>query len=86
MWAKGDAVRYRVTANPKQKSEEAWAELPSTADKLRAGHAWGRFWVARQNAKLSGDWKAEKKVTDGWPLAPIQPFALAGIALGVKDQ
>jgi hypothetical protein len=86
VWARGDAVRHRVQGNPTQKAEESWVELPSTPDKLRAGHAWGRFWIARQNAKLSQDWKAEKKMTDGWSPAPIQRFGLAGIALGLKDQ
>jgi hypothetical protein len=85
-WAKGDAVRHRVATNPKEKAEESWVELPATADKLKAGHAWGRFWIARQNAKVSGSWRDEKTATAGWSPAAIHPFALAGIALGIKDQ
>jgi hypothetical protein len=85
-WAKGDAVRQRVTASAKEKADEAWVELPPTSDKLRAGQAWGRLWIARQNAKLSGDREGEKKTAAGWTPAPVQPLGLAGIALGLQDR
>jgi hypothetical protein len=85
-WAKGDAVRLRVAASPKDKAEEGWVEVPDKADKLRAGHAWGRLWVARQNAKLSGNRDDEKKAVAGWSPTPIHPFGLAGIALGLQDR
>lgn len=85
-WTRGDAVRQRILANPNDRADEGWVELPATADKLRAGHAWGRFWIARQNAKLSGDRAAERKATSGWTPAAIHPFALAGIAVGLQDR
>src|SRR5262249_56453200 len=70
-WARGDAVRQRIAANPKEKADEAWAEVPDASSKLKAGHAWGRFWVARQNAKLSGNREDAKKATAGWTPAAI---------------
>lgn len=85
-WARGEAVHQRVAANTSAKADEAWVEVPATADKLRAGHAWGRLWVARQNAKLSGDRTGEKNATAGWAPPPVHPFALAGIALGLQDR
>ena len=85
-WAYGDGVRLRVRANANEKAEDGWFEVPSQSDKLRAGHAWGRYWIARQNARLSGDRTAEKRVVDGWSPAPLRPFGLAGIALGLQDR
>jgi hypothetical protein len=84
-WAKGEAARLRIVANPKDKAEEAWVELPDAAPSLKAGHAWGRLWIARQNAKLSHKRDEEKKATAAWP-QPVHPFALAGIALGLQDK
>lgn len=86
-WAKGDAVRLRVLANPKDKADEAWAEVPDLPNKFRAGHAWGRLWVARQNTRLagSGSREAEKKTVSAWP-TPAIPFGLAGVALGLQDK
>jgi hypothetical protein len=85
-WAHGEAARQRVRANPKDKADEGWFEVPNTSDKLRAGHAWGRLWIARQNAKLSGSRNDEKKAIAGWSPAPLRPFGLAGIALGLQDR
>ena len=84
-WAYGDGVRVRTLANPKDKAEEEWFEIPSQPDKLRTGHLWGRLWIARQNARLSGDRKAEKKVVSGWQPASLGAFGLAGIAVGLRD-
>jgi len=81
-WAKGDAIRWRVQAMPKEKADESWAEI---VDKTKAGHAWGRLWIARHNAKLSHDLSGEKKTTANWP-STVHPFALAGIALGLQDK
>ena len=85
-WAKGSAVQLRIASAPKDKADEAWAELPSP-DKpkdLRAGHVWGRLWVARQNTRLS-DRSTQVKVVTAWP-TPIVPFGKAGIALGLQDK
>jgi hypothetical protein len=84
-WAKGEAARLRIAANQQGKAEESWVELPDAAPLTKAGHAWGRLWVARQNAKLSHNRDEEKKATASWP-QPVHPFALAGIALGLQDK
>ncbi|MCI0702742.1 MAG: hypothetical protein L0241_16805 [Planctomycetia bacterium] len=86
VWAKGDAVRCRVAATPKERAEETWIEVPDDSRKQRAGHAWGRLWVARQNASVSGDRAAEVKAISSWPSGTILPFGKAGIALGLQDQ
>lgn len=85
-WAAGEMVRQRVVAGAKEKADETWVEVPTTSEKLHVGHAWGRLWVARQNAKLSGDRSGEVQATAGWTPAPVHPFALAGIALGLQDR
>lgn len=84
-WARGDAVRRRLAATPNEKADEAWAELPDDPKKFRAGHAWGRLWVARQNARISGDRAAQVKAVDAWP-ALISAFGKAGVALGLQDR
>lgn len=84
-WARGDAVRWRLAGNPKEKPDETWVEVPDDPKKVRAGHAWGRMWVARQNTKESRNRDGEKKATANWP-GPVHPFALAGIALGLQDK
>lgn len=83
-WARGDAVRARAVAAPKEKADEAWADLPDDPKKLRAGHAWGRLWVARLNARATGDRSAGAKAVAAWP-SPVVPFGKAGVALGLQD-
>jgi hypothetical protein len=85
-WAKGDAIHLRSEKNPTEKADEAWVEMPLTPDKMKAGHAWGRFWVARQNARISGDRDAEKKIVAMWSPDMIHAFGLAGIALGLQER
>lgn len=85
-WARGDGLRLRSLASPKERLDDGWLEVPITPDKLRAGHAWGRLWIERQNAKLSGDRNDEKKVVSGWQPAALRAFGLAGIALGLQDR
>ncbi len=85
-WARGAIVQARAGAGSKDKADESWVELPP-ADKpkdVRAGHAWGLLWVARQNTRLSGDRSAELKIVNTW-LAVGIPFGKAGIALGLQD-
>ncbi len=84
-WALGDGAHLRIAAAPKEKAEEALVELPDDAKKFRAGHAWGRLSIARQNAKLSGDRSAEAKAVNAWPTA-LAPFGKAGVALGIQDK
>ncbi|VTR95612.1 unnamed protein product [Gemmata massiliana] len=85
-WARGAIVQARSGAGSKDKADESGLELPP-ADKpkdVRAGHAWGLLWVARQNTRLSGDRAAELKTVNTWPAVGI-PFGKAGIALGLQD-
>ena len=84
-WARGDTVRLRLASAPKEKGDEAWAELPDDPKKYRAGFAWGRLWLARHNTRLSGDRAAEVKTVSGWP-APFSAFGKAGVALGLQDR
>jgi hypothetical protein len=83
-WARGDAARMRTAANPKDKADESWVEVPDAAKNQHPGHAWGRLWIVRQNAKLSHDREAEKKTLASWPTA-VTPLGYAGIALGLQD-
>ena len=54
--------------------------------KLRVGHAWGRYWVARHNTKLSGDRAKETTAAKGWPTGTVAPLGLAGVALGWRER
>lgn len=83
-WAKADALR--LAATPGSPLDEAAFEAPDDAAKLKAGHAWGRYWVARHNTRVSGDSTKQKKVVEGWPKGTVQPLGLAGIALGLRDR
>jgi hypothetical protein len=87
-WARGSAAHQRAAAGSKEKADESWAELPPSEKlpkDLRAGHAWGRLWAARQNARLSGDRGGEVKAVGGWPTV-AGPFGKVGIALGLQDR
>jgi DNA-directed RNA polymerase subunit RPC12/RpoP len=84
-WARGDVARMRLAAAPKEKGEETWLELPDDPKKYRAGHAWGLVWIARQNARISGDRGEEAKRVGAWP-APFSAFGKVGVALGVQDR
>ncbi|QJW98745.1 hypothetical protein [Frigoriglobus tundricola] len=83
-WATGDAVRLRLAAAPREKGDDAWAEVPDDARKIRAGQVWARFWLARQNARISGSRADSVRAVSGWP-TPIVPFGKAGVALGIQD-
>ena len=39
--------------------------------KFRAGHAWGRMWIARQNTRVSGDRATEVKAVSAWPSGTV---------------
>lgn len=84
-WAAGDGAHLRIAAAPKEKADEGLVELPDDPKKYRAGHAWGRLSVARQNAKLSGDRSAETKAVSAWPTG-ISAYGKAGVALGIQDK
>jgi len=84
-WGLGNSLRLLLVGNPTSRGEESMLEIPDDLKKLRAGHAWGRLWIARQNARISGDRSAELKVVNAWP-TPLVPFGKAGIALGLQDR
>jgi DNA-directed RNA polymerase subunit RPC12/RpoP len=81
-WAQGEVLRLRLAGAPTEKGDESWMELP---EKPRAGNAWGRLWLARQNTRISGDKNAQVKIVTGWP-APLSAFGKAGVALGLQDR
>jgi hypothetical protein len=84
IWAKGSAIQFSATSENKNKVEDSALEVPdSDPKKLRAGHAWGRLWQARQNTRVGG---GDTKSIASWPKGTIQPFGLAGIALGQHDR
>jgi hypothetical protein len=85
VWATGNAIHLKLAANPKEKVEEAAVELPEDLKKLRVGHVWAMYSIARRNAMTSGDREGEKKAVGNWP-APLRPFGLAGTALGLQDR
>jgi hypothetical protein len=84
-WAQGEVARVRLAALPTAKGDEGLMDLPEDARNYRAGHAWGRVWIARRNARLSGDRAAEVKAVNAWP-SPLVPFGKAGVALGLQDK
>lgn len=85
-WAFGGGAHHRMVAVPTEKADESWFETPAAPDKLKAGHLWGRLWIARQNARVSGDRNGEKGVVAGWSPEVLRRAGLAGIALGLQDR
>jgi DNA-directed RNA polymerase subunit RPC12/RpoP len=84
-WILGDALRVRLAAAPAEKGDESWMELPAKDTDYRAGHAWGRLWLARQNARISGNRGEQVKIVSEWP-TPFHFFGKAGVALGLQDK
>jgi hypothetical protein len=86
VWAKADAFRSGLKADSKDRAEPTAVEVPDDPKKLRAGHAWARLWLARHNARVSGDGDREKKEAAAWQAGNVRPFGYAGIALGLQDR
>jgi hypothetical protein len=85
-WAKGEAQRLRLAAAPNEKGDEAWAEELWKGERtFRAGQAWGRLWLARQNTRVSGNRTEQTKAVNAWP-TPFPAFGKAGVALGLQDR
>lgn len=84
-WAKGSAIQFAATPENKNKVDDAAVEVPDDSKKMRAGHFQGKFWQARQNARLTSASEATKAV-NLWPKSVLKPFGLAGIALAQKDK
>ena len=62
------------------------SKFPVRQTRCGPGHTWAGLWIARQNAKLSGDRNDEKKAVSGWQPVVLRPFGMAGIALGLQDR
>ena len=84
-WGKGSAIQFAATPANKTRVEDAELELPTDPKLLRAGHAWGKMWQARRNARIMSAGEATKSIAT-WPKGTIHPFGLAGIALAQHDK
>lgn len=84
-WARGEVIRCGSTPSASARAEDDAAEAKDNPKDARAGQAWGRFWLARHNTRVSGDGGKEGAAVNLWP-AWAKPFGLAGIALGLKDR
>ena len=86
VWAKAEALRAHLQANPgiEAKGDED-APLPTDAKKYRLGHAVARLIVARHNAQRTGERSLARKYFHDWPTNTIAPFGQAGVALGLLD-
>ena len=84
-WAKGSGLAAAATPENKNKLEDAAMEIPDDAKKLRAGHFFGRLWLARQNGRLTSASDATKPV-NLWPKGTVKPFGLAGIAVAQHEK
>jgi hypothetical protein len=83
-WAKGSCFQFQATAENKSKLDDAWFEMPADPSKLRAGHAWGKLWLARHNARLGQ--KETLAAVNLWNKGTIRPFGLVGAALAQHDR
>ncbi len=80
--AKAEIVRQ----SSKSATDPSTVTAPDNPKELRAGHAWAHFWLARNNSRLSGDRSKEISAIATWQKGTIQPFGLAGIALGLRER
>ena len=83
-WAKADALRLKLAANPKQKAELSQVERPDDPAKLRVSAALTALAVTRHIAAQSGD-RAPAKEYESWGKGNLRAFGLAGLALGLQD-
>lgn len=82
-WAKADGLR--LAASPTAPLDESAFDAPDDNAKVKAGHGWGRFWVARHNTRVTGDQGKMATAVKKWPNGTIVPMGLAGVALGRRD-
>lgn len=59
--------------------------IPADLRKITSAHLWGRFWIARHNARLSRDLSQEQRALLGWSPRAVYAFGLAGVSLGLQD-
>ncbi len=83
-WAKADALRW--AAAPGTRLDDAAFDAPDDQAKVRAGHGWGRYWVARHNTRVSGDRSKETAAVKDWPRGTVQPLGWAGVAVGLRER
>ena len=81
IWAKAEIVR-----ESKPPIDASTVTAPDNPKDLRAGHAWSHLWLARNNTRISDDRSKETSAIATWQKGTLQPFGLAGIALGLRDQ
>ncbi len=81
-WARAEIVKQSTKAP----IDASTVTAPDDPKNLRAGHAWSHFWLARNNTRLSDDRSKEVSAIAAWQKGTIQPFGLAGIALGLRDE
>lgn len=84
-WAYAECLRWQSPPLSQRLAEENHP-IPADLNQLCAAHLWGRFWIARHNARLSGDLQAEQRAILGWSPRVVYAFGLAGIALGLHDR
>ncbi len=81
-WAKVEALRGRLNADPTAKVEETWADGVGDAPKSLAA-AKARELVARQNAGIDNSFQ---RAVNAWPKGTVRPFGTAGLVLGQQDR
>ena len=82
-WARAEGLRGQFTAGVAKPAADTLVELPADLKDARVGTAWGRLWVARNNAA------AGERRPDGfepWGRGTFRPYGLAGHALGLQDR
>lgn len=84
-WARAEAFRELAAKEDKVQDESA-ITIPENTKDLRAGHAWGRLVLARNNARVTNNNPDAKLSYERWGKASFRPFGLAGLALGLQDR
>ena len=83
-WARAEGLRGQFTTGPAKPAAETLVEVPADLKDARSGTAWGRLWIARNNA-AAGD-KRPAEGFDAWGRGTFRPYGLAGQALGLQDR
>lgn len=86
-FAKAEVLRHKLAADRGQQPKDEDAELPAEIDvkKLKLGHAWGRYHLARHNGIRTNDKNLANTYAKNWPRNVIAPFGQIGVTLGVQD-
>jgi hypothetical protein len=86
-FVKAEILRHKLAADRGQQPKDEDAELPAEIDvkKLKLGHAWGRYHLARHNGIRTNDKGLANAYAKNWPRNVIAPFGQIGVTLGVQD-